>query len=454
MLNYKDKLKLALGEDKVKDDYEHLLMFSKDSSDHPGFIPSLVIHPESTQDVIKAVEILYSEKIPITPRGMGTSLSGGSIPVEGGAVIVFDRMNKIKEVDTENLTITVEPGVITGDIIREVEGFNLFYPPDPASLESCTIGGNVAENAGGPRAFKYGTTKHYVLELEVVIKNGERIRVGRRTKKWVVGYDLPMLFTGSEGTLGIITEITLRLIPKPPKVYTLLAAFPDEVKAGEAVSEVIKSSLFPTAVELVDSKCIKAVGDKIAPFLPKDTGAFLLVEFDGFGPEFEGQVEKAYEIFERKGVIDVLVAEDSSTWAKLWDARRNVLPSLEGFGKLVRHEDVVVPRSKIADLIAYTERVEKKTGLMITSFGHAADGNIHVNILYDKGQEDLMEKAVNMVIEGVWELGGTAAGEHGIGLLKKKHMLREQGEYLLRLQKAIKGVFDPKNLFNPDKLFL
>ncbi|MEO0214884.1 MAG: FAD-linked oxidase C-terminal domain-containing protein [candidate division WOR-3 bacterium] len=453
-MDYKDKLKLALGGDKIRDDYEHLIMFSKDSSDHPGVIPSLVIRPESTEDVVKTVEILYSEKIPLTPRGMGTSLSGGSIPVKGGVVLAFDRMNRIKDVDTENLTITVEPGVITGDIIREAERFNLFYPPDPASLESCTIGGNVAENAGGPKAFKYGTTKHYVLELEVVIKNGERIRVGKRTKKWVVGYDLPMLFTGSEGTLGIITEITLRLIPKPPKVYTLLAAFPDEVKAGEAVSEIIKSSLFPTAIELVDNKCIKAVGEKIAPFLPKDTGAFLLVEFDGFGPEFEGQVERAYEIFEKRGVIDVFVAEDSSTRAKLWDARRKVLPSLESFGKLIRHEDVVVPRSKIADLVSYTERVERETGLMITNFGHAADGNIHVNILYENGQEDLMEKAVNMVIEKVWELGGTAAGEHGIGLLKKKHLLKEQGEHLLVLQKAIKGVFDPENLFNPDKMFV
>ncbi len=452
-MNFKEKLKLSLGEDVVKDDEETLLRYSKDSSDHPPILPSVVILPRNLNDVIRAVEILYSERIPITPRGSGTSLTGGSIPSEGGAVISPERMNKIKEIDEENLTATVEPGVITGDLINEVEKFNLFYPPDPASLQSCTIGGNVAENAGGPRAFKYGTTKNYVLEIEAVIKNGERIRIGKKTKKWVVGYDLPSLFVGSEGTFGIITEITLRLIPKPPRFYTLLVAFGDGVKAGKAVSEMIKSSLFPNAIEFVDGKCISAVGEKIAPFLPKDTEAFLLVEFDGFGPEFERQVEIAYEIFQKNSAWEVFVAEDEGTRSRLWSARRGVLPSLESLGKLIRHEDVVVPRSKIPDLIAYTEEIERNTGLKVASFGHAADGNIHVNILYEEDQKEIMERAVDMVIEKVWELGGTASGEHGIGLIKKKHLLLEQGEALVRLQREIKGVFDPKNLFNPDKVF-
>lgn len=448
-----DKLKLALGEEMVRDDEEHLVLFSRDSSDHPGNLPLAVIHPRDVSDVIKAVEILYSERIPITPRGSGTSLSGGSIPTPNGVVISFDRMNRIKEIDTENLLVVVEPGVITGELINKVSEYNLFYPPDPASLQTCTIGGNVAENAGGPRAFKYGTTKHYVLELEVVIKNGQVVRLGKRTKKWVVGYDLPMLITGSEGTLGLITEITLRLIPKPPKTYTLLAAFPNEVKAGMSVSKLITKSLFPSSVELVDHKCINAVGDVIAPFLPKGTGAFLLVEFDGFGYEFERQVEIAYEVFEKNGVIDVFVAEDESTRERLWNARRKVLPSLESLGKLIRHEDVVVPRSRIPDLIIATEKIEKEFGLPITNFGHAADGNIHVNILYDKGQEDIMNKVVDRVMEEVISMGGTCAGEHGIGLLKKKHLRKELPPLSIEIQRNIKKIFDPENLFNPDKIF-
>ncbi len=452
-MNWKDKLRLILGDGKVFFDEEHLKLYSTDSSDAPPVIPEAVIHPESVEDVEKAVSFLYTERIPITARGMGTSLSGGAVPSPGGVVIVFDRMNRIIDLDTENLTVTVEPGVITGDLMRAVESENLFYPPDPASLETCTIGGNVAENAGGPRAFKYGTTKHYVLEMEVVVGEGKRIRTGKKTKKWVVGYDLPMLFTGSEGTMGIFTEITLRLLPKPPSTYTLLAAFPSEVKAGKAVSSIIKKGLLPSALEFVDHLCLRAVGDKIAPYLPDGTGAILLVEFDGFGPEFEKQVEMAYQVMEENGVLEVYVAEDPANRERLWSARRNVLPSLEKLGKHIRHEDVVVPRSRIPDLVEHTVRVGEETGLMLATFGHAGDGNIHVNVLYDEGQEELMEKAVDRIVEKVWELGGTAAGEHGIGLLKKKYLLRELDPLSIQIQKDIKRVLDPLWLFNPDKVF-
>ncbi len=448
-----EKLKLALGEEKVRTDEEHLIAYSRDASDAPPVLPLAVVHPESDEDVRKAVSILYSMGIPITPRGMGTSLSGGAVPSPGGVVISFDRMNRIIDLDRENLTITVEPGVITGDLIRAVEAENLFYPPDPASLETCTIGGNVAENAGGPRAFKYGTTKHYVLEIEAVVGDGKTITAGKRTKKWVVGYDIPQLLTGSEGTLGLFTRITLRLLPKPPATFTLLAAFRAEGDAARSISRIIANGLLPSAMEYVDGKCIRAVGDEIAPFLPEGTGAFLLVEFDGFGPEFEKQVEMAYDLMEKEGVIEVFVASDAATRERLWKARRGVLPSLEKMGRKIRHEDVVVPRSRIPHLVEYTAVVEEETGLMIATFGHAGDGNIHVNILYEEGQEEIMEKAVDMVIEKVWELGGTAAGEHGIGLLKKKHLYRELDPLSIEMQKAIKGIFDPAGLFNPDKVF-
>ncbi len=449
-----ERLKLILGEDKVRDDPEHRALYSKDSSDAPAVIPEVVIHPESPEDVVKAVKVLRKYGVPITPRGSGTSLSGGAVPAPGGAVISFAKMNRIKDIDPENLIVVAEPGVITGDLHRAVEELNLFYPPDPASLETCTIGGNVAENAGGPRALKYGTTKHYVLALEVVTSSGERIRVGKPTKKWVVGYDLPSLFTGSEGTLGIITEITLRLLPKPPKRFTLLAAFPDEVSAGRTVSEMVRRGLLPSALEFVDHKCIEAVGDKIAPFLPEGTGSFLLIEYDGFGPEFEAQVEITYDIASRNGMLDMLAAEDESTRRRLWDARRGVLPALEGLGYAIRHEDVVVPRSRIPDLIAYTEEVERKVGVRLASFGHAGDGNIHVNVLYAPGQEREMERAVDMVVEKVWELGGTSAGEHGIGTLKRDLMRRELPETVYSLLRELKRTFDPDNVFNPHVMFL
>ncbi len=443
-----------MGEEKVRDDYEHRSLYSRDSSDAPAVVPEVVIHPEGPEDVVKALRILNESGIPTTPRGSGTSLSGGAVPREGGVVIVFDRMNRIKEIDADNLLAVVEPGVITSRLHEAVEGENLFYPPDPASLDTCTLGGNVAENAGGPRALKYGTTKHYVLELEVVTAGGERMRVGKRTKKWVVGYDLPSLFTGSEGTLGVITEISLRLLPKPPKRITLLASFPDEVSASRTVSEMVRRGLLPSALELVDHKCLQAVGDRIAPFLPKGTGSFLLVEYDGFGPEFEEQVSLTYDISQKNGVIDLLGAEDESTRRRLWEARRRVLPSLESLGYKIRHEDVVVPRSRIPELLSYTEEVERKTGLKIASFGHAGDGNIHVNVLYEEGREGDVERAVNLVVEKVWELGGTCAGEHGIGTLKKELMRRELPPFVYGILKGLKRYFDPKGILNPHVMFV
>ena len=438
----------------VRDDPHHLEGYARDSSDAPAVVPEAVIHPRNAEEVVKAVNILREYRIPITPRGSGTSLSGGAVPHPGGVVVAFDRMAKIREINAEDLVAVVEPGVITGDLHRAVEEMNLFYPPDPASLETCTVGGNVAENAGGPRALKYGTTKHYVLELEVVTATGERVKVGKRTKKWVVGYDLPSLFTGSEGTLGIITEITLRLLPRPPKRFTLLAAFPDEVSAGRTVSEMVRRGLLPAALEFVDHKCIEAVGEKIAPFLPRGTGSFLLVEYDGFGPEFETQVEITYEIASRNGSLEILAAEDESTRRRLWEARRGVLPALEGLGYAIRHEDVVVPRSRIPDLIAHTEEVERKVGVKLASFGHAGDGNIHVNVLYEPGQEGEMERAVNMVVEKVWELGGTSAGEHGIGTLKRELMRRELPPFVYTLLKDVKALFDPDGILNPHVMFL
>jgi len=448
-----DKLKSALGEERVRDDYAHRVAYSRDSSDAPPVVPEVVIHPEDAGDVREALRILSEYRVPLTPRGSGTSLSGGSVPVEGGAVMVFDRMNRIREIDPENLIAVVEPGVITAHLHEAVEGMGLFYPPDPASSDTCTVGGNVAENAGGPRAFKYGTTKHYVLALEVVSSSGEIYRTGSRTKKWVVGYDLPSLLTGSEGTLGVFTEITLRLLPKPPRHLTLLAAFPDEVSASRTVSEMVRVGLLPAALEFADHRCIEAVGDKVAPFLPEGTGSFLLVEYDGFGPEFDSQVSLTYDIASRNGLLNMFAAEDESTRRKLWAVRRGILPALEALGYVIRHEDVVVPRSRIPDLVAHAEVVERATGVKLASFGHAGDGNIHVNVLYEPGEEAAADRAVEMVVAKVWELGGTAAGEHGVGTLKRKFMRRELHPIAHDLLRRIKDTFDPAHILNPHVMF-
>ncbi len=451
-MNYIEKLKLELGEEKVSDSLEHREAFARDESGIPElYLPDVVVHPESTEDVVKIAKIAYEHDVPMTPRGAGTSLSGGPLTVHGGILVVFDRMNHIKEIDSDNLMVITEPGVITQNLQNEVERFGMFYPPDPASLDQCTIGGNVATNAGGPRALKYGVTKHYLLELEVVLPNGEVVRFGKKTKKWVAGYDLPSLMTQSEGTLGFITEITLRLIPLPHYVQTFLVPFDDEVEASKVVSEVIARKILPRALEFIDRSSIDAASEMLPPNIPTDARAILLIELDGREDAVMAEAEEIAEICEKHGAMDIMASMDDRDRERIWQARRDLLHALEETGKIVRIEDITIPRSRIPEAVSKVYEIEKEIGLTLAIFGHAGDGNIHINILHDRGQEKLVDKVVERLCHVAVELDGTITGEHGIGILKKPHLHLEQSDRVISLQRAIKNVFDPKGIMNPGK---
>jgi glycolate oxidase len=452
-MNWIDRLKKTLGENKVFDTLEQRETYARDESHiKETYLPDVVVHPESTEDVIKILKFAKGERIPVVPRGGGTGLTGGALAIYGGILIVFDRMAKIKDIDPDNLLAIVEPGVITGEFQMEVEKLNLFYPPDPASLENCTIGGNVAENAGGPRALKYGVTKHYVLSLEVVIPGGERLEMGKPTKKWVVGYDIPSLLVGSEGTLGVITEITLRLLPRPKGVMTLLIAFPNEVNSSDAVSEIIKSHILPSAIEFMDRKAIEVVRDGIPQNLPPHTGSLLLIEVDGWDESLLPQVETIGNICMDKGAIEIFAATEKKDRERIWEARRLVYPTLKEKFRGVRSEDIVIPRSRIVEAIRRLKVIEDKTGISLVTFGHAGDGNLHVNLLYED-EDERVEDALRSIYRLALSLGGTISGEHGVGISKKPYIGMEQTDFLIHLQKSIKGIWDPSNVMNPGKIF-
>jgi len=368
-------------------------------------------------------------------------------------MLVFDRMTAVKEISPGDLMAVVQPGLVTGEFHQAVESVGLFYPPDPASLDSCSLGGNVAENAGGPRALKYGVTKHYVLELEVVLPGGTVYRVGRPTKKWVAGYDLVSLLTGSEGTLGVITEITLRLLPKPPHLETLFVSFPSAQAASQAVTDIFLAGILPRTLELLDHRAIEVVRDQTPPNLPEGTEAILIFEVDGQEHEVTMDLERSAEIFMKHGALEIFMAQNERERARLWEARRGVLPALEAKYPKVRSEDLVFPRTLIPQAIAMAYEVEKKTGVPLCTFGHIGDGNLHVNLLYEDEEDPRVQEALRLLYERTVAMGGTISGEHGIGFLKRKYLTLEQPPGLIQLQKAIKAVWDPKGILNPGKLF-
>ncbi len=450
---YRLALERTIGEEKVRVDEAHRMQYAYDESGiSTPYPPDLVVHPETPENVEAAVRLAYHHTIPITARGGGSGVTGGALPVQGGVLLVFDRMNRILDVDPESLMARVQPGVITGAFQKEVEAQGLFYPPDPASLEMCSLGGNVAENAGGPRALKYGVTKHYLLEVEVVDGRGERFRVGKPTKKWVVGYDLLSLFSGSEGTLGIFTEITVRLLPRPPLLRTLWALFPDELSASRAVSDLIRSGLLPRVLEFADRYSIEAIRGKL-PDLPEGVASFLLIEFDGAqASALDEEVMQAADILERHGVLELFAAEDPATRERLWTARRAILPSLEVYGR-VRSEDVVVPRRRIPDLVEAVHRLRERTGLPIVIFGHAGDGNLHVNFTSQDPMDPALESVIRELYRTVLDMGGTIAGEHGIGLLKRKFISMEVPPFVLKQMQHLKTMWDPAGILNPGKIF-
>lgn len=433
---------------------EDLLCYGFDASGREGS-PLAVIWPRNTDDVVRVMKFAYERGIPVIPRGAGTGVTGGATPIEQSIIMSFEKMRQIKEIDTTNLCVVCEPGVITGRLHRELERVGLFYPPDPASLNFCTLGGNVAENAGGPRALKYGVTRDYVMEIEAVTPDGEVITTGVKTSKGVVGYDLVRLLTGSEGTLAIFTKFRLKVLPLPEDVVTLLAIFADLESAGNAVSHIIGSRVIPRTLEFMDRNAIEAVENYHPVGLPHDAEALLLIELDGRPSAIRGEAEKVIDACSKLGA-DIRIAQDEYAKNDLWTARRAVAPALYRLKPTKINEDIVVPRSRLTEMLRRLRRIAEQSGITIVNFGHAGDGNIHVNIMVDKSNEEEYQRGVSIVrdiFRETLELGGTISGEHGIGLTKAPYLSMELSSRHLEIMTSIKNVFDPKKILNPGKIF-
>jgi glycolate oxidase len=397
----------------------------------------------------------YENSISVVPRGAGTGMTAGAVPSKGAIIISFEKMKRILDIDTENLNVLCEPGVINGRLQRELEWKGFFYPPDPASMNFCTIGGNVAENAGGPRALKYGVTRDYVMEIESVLPNGEIMTTGVKTSKGVVGYDLTRLLTGSEGTLSVFTKIRLKVLPLPEEVVTLLAIFNNLEASGNAVAKIISSKIIPRTLEFMDREAIAAI-EKLKPVgLPKDAEAILLIELDGHPSTITKEAEKIADICRQLGA-EIKKAEDEDARNQLWASRRAISPALYQIRPTKINEDIVVPRNMVTEMLKRLRKLSEESGIKIVNFGHAGDGNIHVNIMVDKADNDEYTKGLSLVeqiFKDTLSLGGTISGEHGIGLTKAGYIGMELSKKELEIMGAIKKVFDPKNILNPGKIF-
>jgi glycolate oxidase len=439
---------------KVFTDKEDLFCYGFDSSSTEG-VPSAIIRPSTTDEVSIIASLAFETGTRLVPRGAGTGMTGGAVPMENTVILSFEGMNRIIDIDHKNMIAAVEPGVINQHLQERLEEKDLFYPPDPASMKFCTLGGNIAENAGGPRAVKYGVTKDYVLGLETVLPDGRVLNTGGITYKGVVGYDLTRLMVGSEGTLGIVTKIFLKALPLPEQVATLLCTFSALDDAAQAISAITTSSIIPRTLEFMDHQSISAV-ENYKPFgLPLDAEALLLIEVDGPHAVVARDAERIASICSSfNGSISV--ADDMFSKQKLWDARRSISPALYSLKPTKINEDIVVPRGRIQDMLRSLRNISEKHGLLIANFGHAGDGNIHVNIMTDKRNKDEYQRA-NDALKDIFEvtlaMGGTISGEHGVGLTKKEFIGMELSETSISIMKSIKNIFDPKGILNPGKIF-
>jgi glycolate oxidase len=448
------EIERSLGSGAVVTDREVLESYSRDESEAAPHMPDAVVRAQRTQDVVAVMRAASRYQVPVTPRAGGTGRTGGAVPVAGGIVLAFERCNRIKGIEVDDLVAVAEPGVITGQFHAAVEERGLFYPPDPNSLSSCALGGNVAENAGGPRALRYGPTRDYVLGLELVTAGGELLRLGKRTVKGVTGYDLTSLIVGSEGTLGVITEITFKLLPKPEGVATLLALLPDLPAAGRAVGSVLRLGVLPRCLELLDDITLDLVRKQAALPFDERARALLLVELDGPQVALERLVELCGNALTEAGALEVLAARHSGERERLWAARRELSHALRKVAKHKIAEDVVVPRSRIPDLIDRCRRISDRSGILMPAYGHAGDGNIHVNFLWnDDSERPQVDAAVDAMFRETIALGGTLSGEHGIGIVKAPYLPLEQSPELIALQERVKALFDPQGILNPGKIF-
>lgn len=418
-----------------------------------SFRPDLVLFPSTPAEIVEIVKLANQHRFPVVPRGAGTGMSGGALPVRGGVVIGLERMDRILEIDPKDGLCVVEPGVKTLSLQREVERYGLFYPPDPASAKDCTIGGNIAECAGGLRAVKYGVTRDYVLGLEVVLPSGELIVTGGKTLKGVVGYDLTRLMVGSEGTLGIVTKAILKLIPKPETKATIFACFPNNLLAVGSLFGVLQKGILPSAYEFMDHLSYSCLREKIGLRIPYKEASFTIVELDGRKEQVQADLRDTLRVLETTGKILDFGYEGECQW--IWDLRRELSPSLYRLRPNKANEDVAVPRARLSELLDIIGQISKETGLPIPVFGHIGDGNLHVNIMYDKAKESeaaIIPSTIRKLLGKVLELGGTISGEHGIGITKAPYLDMELSSAQLKALKAIKAALDPNNIMNPYKI--
>ncbi len=435
-------------------DRDVVAQYAGDESEVAPRMPGAAVRVSSAAEVAAVMRVASERRVPVTARGGGTGRVGGAVPARGGLVLAFERMAAIREIDRGEMVAVVQPGARTLAVQAAAEEVGLFYPPDPNSRASCTIGGNVGTNAGGPRAFKYGVTREYVLGLEVVTASGDVLRLGRRTRKGVTGYDLTALVVGSEGTLAVVTEVTLKLIPAPEAVATLLVLLPDEAGIERAVSAAIARQPMPRCVELLDEQTLAVVRPTASVPIPAAARAMLIVELDGVAESLDREVERCGNAMQDAGALDVLVARHGGDRERLWSARREMSPSLRKLARNKMSEDVVVPRTRLAELLTRCRRISEETGIRMPAYGHAGDGNIHVNFLWDDESEaPLVEKSIGRLFEEVVAMGGTLTGEHGLGELKAPYLPLEQPRELIQLQRRLKATFDPNDILNPGKLF-
>ena len=443
------------GKQNLTREKEECLCYAYDATG-TCFLPEAVIFPGSEKEVSRILKLASKEKLIVVPRGAGSGMTGGSVPVKGGLVMVTTRMNQILDIDENNFIARVQPGVIVSDIHKRVEEKDLFYPPDPSSSSVCTIGGNIAECAGGPRAVKYGVTRDYVLGLRAVLPSGQVIQTGVITAKGVAGYDLTRLIVGSEGTLAVVTEITLKLLPKPQTVKTMAVFFDSIHKAAKTVSHIMRQAVVPRCVEYLDEASLHLVESSLSFDLPEGVKALLIIELDGDGDKVEKDAEKIQDLCFSHDALKVIIAKDQAEAQKLWNARKALSPVMYKIATNKMNEDIVVPIDKIPDMVQVTQEIQKTSGLKVVSFGHAGDGNIHCNIMYhkaDKNELERAEKAVDDLFAATLKLGGTITGEHGVGMTKVKYLPQEIGTTQIELMKGIKRVFDPQNILNPGKIF-
>ncbi len=443
----------TLEPSRIRDDPTELEKYASDWSGAPPVLPDLVVKPRSTEEVASILRAANQARVPVTPRGLGSGKAGGSIPIYGGIVLSLEGLNNIEHVDRANMTAVVGAGTILADVWRATEAEKLFYPPDPNSFDICSIGGNIACNAGGPRALKYGVTKNYVLGVEVVLPTGDIIDAGKATLKHVTGYDLTSLVVGSEGTLGVITKATLRLLPEPASIETGVLHFANVHTAARVLTQLLADGHQPRTLELLDHHALDALRQKSPNLFPDTIGALVIAETDGTSDERAfADLQQLAEAALAYGALDVQVAQNEADRRRIWLPRNTLSESLRATAEAKISEDIVVPRSHIPDMIDAAQRISDRHGVKVATYGHAGDGNLHVNILFDRDQRAAADGAVLDVLKAAISFGGTLSGEHGLGMMKRDFLGLEHSEHKIELQRTIKKSLDPNGILNPGKV--